>query len=155
LKNLNYDNFSEKDPDKVKKSLYTKFDNALYQFTIMEIVSYITNLCIIQREVPPATSTEDPLVPTAEKSNSYYKHLERLVTTYKAKQDKTYKPPRAAGDVTSCLQQGSKFNNTNTIINEILGKIYGKNIDFDNLTRAVLNKSPAGGDDFIKTELAN
>ena len=153
LKNLNYDDFSAQDADKVKKSLYTKFDNALYQFTMMEIVSYITNLCIIQREVPPATSTEDPLVPTAEKSNSYYKHLERLVTTYKAKQDKTYKPARAAGDVTSCLQQGSKFNNTNTIINEILGKIYGKNIDFDNLTRAVLNKSPAGGEDFIKTEL--
>ena len=152
LKNLNYDDFSAQDADKVKKSLYTKFDNALYQFTIMEIVSYITNLCIIQREVPPATSTEDPLVPTAEKSNNYYKHLKRLVKVYNDKQDKTYKPARAAGDVTSCLEQGSKFTTTSDIVNEILDKIYGKNIDFDTLAKNVLNETPPGGKDLIKDE---
>jgi hypothetical protein len=156
LKNLNYDDFSGQDADKVKTSLYTKFDNALYQFTMMEIISYITNLFIIQREVPTAISTAISTAtdPTAEKSNSYYKHLERLVTTYKAKQDKTFKPARAAGDVTTCLEQGSKFTTTSDIIDNILGKIYGNNIDFDKLTKDVLNETPPGGKHLIKEAIA-
>ena len=153
LKNLNYDDFSGQDADKVKKSLYAKFDNGLYQFTMMEIVSYITNLCIIQREVQ-ATAVQAAAVQAAEKSNSYYKHLERLVTTYKAKQDKTFKPARAADAVTSCLEQGSKFNNVSGIIDKILGKIYDNNIDFDKLTKDVLNETPPGGKDIIKEVLA-
>ena len=67
LKNLNYGDVSWKDVAdkvKVKNSLYAKFDNGLYQFTMMEIVSYITNLCIIQREVPAATG-EEAVVPAA------------------------------------------------------------------------------------------
>ena len=190
LKNLNYGDVSwtdEKDKVKTKKSLYAKFDNGLYQFTMMEIVSYITNLCIIQREVPPATSTEDQLIPTAdkeaaekaavgpaaaskneaagpavvptvvptvEKPKPYYKHLKSLVTAYKAKQDKTYTNARAAG-FTSCLTQGSKFNNVSGIIDEILGKIYNAttyNIDFDTLTKGVLNETPPGGKDLITPE---
>ena len=203
LKNLNYGDVSwtdEKDKVKTKKSLYAKFDNGLYQFTMMEIVSYITNLCIIQRElqeaaektaaekeaaekaaaavaaaavaaaaaaaavvpaeaaVVPAEAAVGPaVVPTivqAEQPKPYYKHLERLVTAYKAKQVKTYTNARAAG-FTSCLTQGSKFNNVSGIIDKILGKIYNAtyNIDFDTLTKGVLNETPPGGKDLITPEL--
>ena len=210
LKNLNYGDVSWKDVAdkvKVKNSLYAKFDNGLYQFTMMEIVSYITNLCIIQREVPAATgeeavvpaaavqaaekaeattdpataekeavtdqavtvqaaaATADPAatgqeaaVPTVvkekEQTKPYYKHLERLVKVYNDKQDKHHTNARTADAVTSCLEQGSKFKNTSIIIDKILDKIYGTaNIDFDKLTKDVLNETPPGGKDIIKEVL--
>ena len=149
LKNLNYDDFSGQDADKVKKSLYTKFDNALYQFTMMEIVSYITNLCIIDQSPPavaPAEQTELPKL-----SNKYYKHLERLVTVYDKKNNKTYTDARKNG-YASCLRQGSRFNNISEIITTILQKIYSKDIDFDTLTKDVLNETPPGGKDLITPE---